>query len=277
MEKKSGNKPLVLFLIIAFGLCWGVGIAYIFFGNFITPVLGELTITHPLAIMALYSPSIAGIIVYIVFGGLKELLSKLVPRKTHIKWYLAVTASFILYAVFVRGGSLLFNRPVPEMDMGFPVAIKNFFGTLIHDQGILGGAFGWIGFLLPFFQSKIKNTLAAALLTGLIFGLWVLPGYMISSVNASDTSYLLYVIQLMVLMAFMMYLFNATKGSILVYIYAFWLFASGSFLKLYFFNSSSQVLQIIFFVIASAVLYIVIKRRNIRTEVQKYPGFVYSN
>lgn len=277
MQKKLGNKPLVLFLAIAFGLCWGPGILYIFFGETITPILGELTITHPIAILALYAPSIAGICVYLVFGGLKGMLAKLVPRKDHLKWYLVATVSFILYAVFVRSGSILLRQPVPAMDLGFVGGIKAFFGTLVHDQGIMGGAFGWIGFLLPYLQSRIKNTLVASLITGLAFGLWVLPGYMISSVNASDTSYVLYVVQLMVLMVFMKYLFNNTQGSILIYIYAFWLFASGSFINLYYFNRSTQLLQIVFFIIVSAVLHFMIQKQKQEREIPKYPAFVCSS
>ncbi|HLQ98486.1 MAG TPA: CPBP family glutamic-type intramembrane protease [Candidatus Dormibacteraeota bacterium] len=80
---------------------------------------------------------------------------------------------------------------------------------------------------LPYFQKKFKSNIPSALLTSLIFGLWVIPGYLISSLGTS-TDFIFYVVQLMMFILFMSYVFNATKGNLLIYLFTFWLAATGS-------------------------------------------------
>ncbi|KAA2301651.1 hypothetical protein FY526_23930, partial [Clostridioides difficile] len=116
------------------------------------------------------------------------------------------------------------------------------------ETGLIGGLFGWIGFLLPFLQGKLKNNITSGLITGLLFGLWVLPGYLISSFGTS-TTYIYYVVQLMAFIVFQSYIFNATKGTLLFYLLAFWLVATGSQIDLYYFNPQVQIMQFFFFAI----------------------------
>ncbi|KGE16345.1 hypothetical protein PWYN_16495 [Paenibacillus wynnii] len=115
--------------------------------------------------------------------------------------------------------------------------------------------------------------MTSALLTGFLFGLWVLPGYIISSFGTS-TSYLFYVAQLMVFVVFQSYIFNATKGNLLFYLFAFWLAATGSQIQLYFFNPDVQKLQISYFIIAAVVIHFVFKKRNIAQPLQVFPDFI---
>lgn len=75
---------MYLFLAMSFGTCYGIASLFMFFPDFIVPITGELHLMHPLAIVALYSPSIAGLITCYLMGGkdaLKGMFLKLVPRK----------------------------------------------------------------------------------------------------------------------------------------------------------------------------------------------------
>ncbi|HCC36030.1 MAG TPA: hypothetical protein DEQ02_10570 [Ruminococcaceae bacterium] len=110
-------------------------------------------------------------------------------------------------------------------------------------------------------------------MTGLIFGLFVLPGYVVDSFETA-TLYPFYVTQLVVFSVFITFVFNATKGNLLIYIFTFWLLATGSQINLYFFNPQVQIMQIIFFALACAVIYYLVKKEKISTELQTFPEFI---
>ncbi|OBY80256.1 hypothetical protein BBG47_07495 [Paenibacillus sp. KS1] len=113
------------------------------------------------------------------------------------------------------------------------------------------------------------------MLTGLIFGLWVLPGYVISSYETS-TSYFLYVIQLMFFIWFQSYVFNATRGTLLFYLFTFWLTATGSRLQFYYFNAQVQILQVSFFLIAAIIMHFIYNKQKEKNnyELQMSPQFI---
>ncbi|MHB8062127.1 MAG: hypothetical protein ACYDG2_05740 [Ruminiclostridium sp.] len=276
---RNSNKYLVLYLGLAFGICWGIAIAFMLFGDILVPITGELTLTHPLIIIALYAPSGAGLITYLAMGGfkgLKGILLKLIPRKQDLVWFPILLAICVLFWITMHFGSLLFGIKVPEMTYSTSEKIVQILRNFIEETGLIGGVFGWIGFLLPYLQKKFKNNITSGLLTGLLFGLWVLPGYVISSFG-TQTDYLFYVVQLMFFVLFQSYVFNATKGSIVFYLFTFWLVASGSRLQFYLFNPQVQIMQIGYFIIAAVVIHFVFKKFKIEHSLQVFPDFIQKN
>ena len=276
--KKNINKYLILYLSIAFGVCWGIAIAFIFFSDFLVPITGELTLTNPFAIIALYAPSIGGLITYFVldgFTGVKKIFLKVIPRKQDLIWFPILLCVSILFAATMHFGSLLFGFPVPEITRTVPQIIAKIFWNLIEETGLIGGFLGWIGFLLPFLQGKFKNNITSALLTGFLVGLWVLPGYLISSFE-TESSYLLYVIQFMLLVLFQSYIFNATNGSLIFYLFSFWLFATGAQIELYYFTAPVQLMEISYFIIAVVIIHFTFKKKEIEAPLQVFPEFIYS-
>lgn len=272
----GNRKYLFLYLGISFGVCWGVGLAYMLFDDVLVPITGELTLMHPIAIIALYSPSIAGLIVYFVmdgFAGLKGIFSKLIPEKKDLIWFPILFGVFIIFALTMHFGSRLLGIGVPEMTYTVPGMILKALRNFIEETGLIGGAFGWIGFLLPYLQSKFKSNITSGLLTGLLFGLWVIPGYLIDSFGTS-TDFLYYVAQLMVFIVFMSYIFNATKGNILIYLFSFWLISTGSQIDLYYFNPQVQIMQLVFFLICAIIVHFVFKKKNIGRPLQTFPDFI---
>lgn len=270
------NKYLVIYLSISFILCWGIGFIYVFFGEYVTPITGELTLTHPIAIIALYSPSVAGLIVYFTLdgmAGIKGILSKVIPRKQDLFWFPLLFSVMVLFALSMHYGSVLFGFGVPKITLTVPEMIAKGLLNFFMEFGLIGGVFGWIGFLLPYFQKKFKSNIPSALLTGLIFGLWVVPGYLISSLGTS-TDFIFYVIQLMTFILFMSYIFNATEGNLLIYLFTFWLAATGSQIDLYYFNSKVQILQIVFFSLSALIAHMVYKKKIIKQSLQTFPEYV---
>ncbi|SYX83430.1 hypothetical protein [Paenibacillus alvei] len=272
------NKYLYMYLAISFGACWGIGLAYMLFGDILVPITGPLTLLHPLTIIALYSPSIAGLIAYYAMGGskaVKGVFSKLIPRKQDLFWFPVLLGVVVLFVLTMHYGSKLFGIPLPQMTYSIPEMFLIGLWNLIEETGLIGGIFGWIGFLLPFLQGKFKNNVTSSLLTGLIFGLWVMPGYVISSYETS-TSYFLYVIQLMFFIWFQSYVFNATRGTLLFYLFTFWLTATGSRLQFYYFNAQVQILQVSFFLIAAIIMHFIYNKQKEKNnyELQMSPQFI---
>lgn len=275
--KKNVNQYIIYYLSIVFVVSWTILISYMVFAKYHNDVIEPLAITHPLVIFILYLPSITGLSIYASMGGvnaIKRLLLKFIPRRQDLFWFPVIFITFLFFWIFIRYGSIWLNVSVPKITYTIPQLIKKALWNFIAETGLLGGILGWVAFLLPALQAKFKSNIKGALLTGFIFGLWVLPGYNISSVQAT-TSYLLYVIQLMAFMLFASYIFNATRGTLIFYLFAFWLAASGSYMQLYFFNIPAQALEFIYLSIAAVALHFVFKRSNINNTLQIFPDFIY--
>ena len=81
---------LVPFLLIAFGLAWGILALFIFLPDQMTGIFGELTGQHPLFFLAVYAPAIAAFIVVTYkagAGGLRRYLSRLLLWRCSLSWY----------------------------------------------------------------------------------------------------------------------------------------------------------------------------------------------
>lgn len=274
---KSNNRILIIYLSIVFGVWWSIALMYYLFETTFVNSFGQLNLMAPIIILSLYLPSIAGFIVAYLSGGLtaiKGMFQKLVLRKQDWKWLGFIFLFGIVFALSMHFGSILFDIKVPiitntpfEMMI---IALVN----IIKEVGLLGGMFGWIGFLLPFFQTKFKSHISASLITGLVFGLWVMPAYLIPSFHTTE-SYPLYLAQLMIFICFQSYIFNVTKGNLLIYLFSFWLIATGSVIQLYYFNSSVQILEIIFFSISTVIIHILFKYCNVKLDIQKFPDYLF--
>ena len=270
------NKYLTIFLVITFGLCWGIASIFLIFNDFITNLFGDASFTNPIVMIALYSPSVAGLVVYGMMGGskaIKNLLSKFIPRKQDLIWFPIVIGMALLYLASVHYGSIALGFDVPERTLTLSQMPIEVVKNLFEEPAILGGVLGWIGFLMPFFQKKYNSNIKAGIFTGLIFGIYVLPGYVISSFELA-AAFPLYVIQLTLLLVFVSYMFNATNGNLLFYIILFWLISAGARLELYYFNAPVQLLQIAFFAIAVVVVHFVMKKKKIEQKLQVLPDYV---
>jgi hypothetical protein len=270
------NKYLTIFLVITFGLCWGIASIFMIFNDFITNLFGDASFTNPIVMIALYSPSIAGLVVYGLMGGskaIKNLLGKFIPRKQDLIWFPIVIGMALLYLVCIHYGSIAIGFDVPEMTLTFNQMLIEIVKNLFEEAGILGGVLGWIGFLMPYFQKKYNSNVKSGLLTGLIFGIYVLPGFMISSFELA-AAFPLYVIQIMLFLVFVSYMYNATNGNLLYYVLLFWLISSGARLELYYFNAQVQLLQITFFAISVAAVHFIMKKRNMEQKLQVFPDDV---
>lgn len=261
-EKKGLRKYLWIYLGITFGLSWGMSLIYILFYDFLSPLVGELNISNPFVMVSLNSPSVAGVFIYFIYGGKKgfvKFLKRLIPNLKECKWFVFLLIVSIVFYFAMHYGSILFNIPLPEVTFSTKERIILLLKNIYEETGLLGGALGWYGFLLPYMQKRFNSSIKAGLITGFVFGLFVLPGYAFSSFETA-TAYPFYVMQLMAFSVFIAFVMNQTRGNVLFFIFSFWLIASGSKLQFYNFVVGIQILEMAFFVLLVIGMYIYYKK-----------------
>ena len=65
------GKALSRFLLIAFGLTWGLVAVLIFFPETAARLFGEISASNPLFILAVYAPAIAAVTRVSWYGGFR--------------------------------------------------------------------------------------------------------------------------------------------------------------------------------------------------------------
>jgi len=213
-ERQIPLISLVPFLLIAFGLAWGILALFIFFPDEAAGLFGRLTGQHPLFYLAVYAPAIAACIVIIYHtgtGGFLRFLSRLLIWRSSPAWYAFVIAGIPL--LFYAGSALkgnLFSEPFPFS------SLQALPGALLS-AGIKGPVeeLGWRGFALPLLQRKF-TPLSAALILGLIWGFWHLPAFLLSGMQQNEWSFVPFLAGTVAISVIMTPLFNASRGSILL-------------------------------------------------------------
>lgn len=207
-------STLVPFLIITFGISWGVIALYIFLPDQMVTIFGELTGEHPLFYLATYGPAIAALVIVLVktrFSGLRRFLRRLFLWRAPAVWYafliLGIPALFYI-------GAAVKGLPMAEM---FPVSSLGAYIGALALFAIKGPVeeIGWRGFALPLLQRKM-SPLWAGLIIGIIWGFWHLPAFLLSGTPQSTWSFTEFFIGTIALSIIATALFNASRGSILL-------------------------------------------------------------
>lgn len=205
---------LAPFLMIAFGLAWGILALYIFLTDKMSRVFGELTGQHPLFYLAVYAPAIAAIAIVFSKGGAKGLrryFARFMLWRCSPAWYVFLMIGIPL---FFYGGSFLkgnlFAEPFPFSS--FRALLAALFFALIKGPV---EEIGWRGFALPLLQRRFAP-IWAGLILGLIWGLWHLPAFLLSGTQQSAWSFTPFFVGSVAISVIMTPLFNSSRGSILL-------------------------------------------------------------
>lgn len=205
---------LIPFLVITFGLAWGIIALYIFLPAPMASAFGELTGSHPLFYLAVYAPALAALT--LVLGrtgwrGARRFLRRLLLWRASWTWYafLLVGIPMLFYAGAVWKG-LGPSELVPVSAVGaYLVALA------LHAINGPVEEIGWRGFMLPLLQRRM-SPLWAGLVIGVIWGVWHLPAFFLSGTAHSAWSFTDFFLGTIALSLIATALFNASKGSILL-------------------------------------------------------------
>ena len=205
---------LVPFLLMAFGLAWGISALFIFLPDQMTGIFGELTGQHPLFFLAVYAPAIASFIIVMYkagIGGLRRYLARLLLWRCSLLWYafLIIGIPLLFYGGSAWKGNL-FTEPFP-----FPSFKSLLIALLLASIKGPIEEFGWRGLALPLLQRKLAP-IWAALILGIVWGFWHLPAFLLSGTQQSAWSFTPFFAGTITISLIVTALFNASRGSILL-------------------------------------------------------------
>ena len=212
-EKTMGTKTLVAFLAITFGLTWGIAALLILFADQIAAIFGEIGLSNPLVILAVYSPGFAGVFLVWRYYGLKGLGSffqRLTLWRMPLLWWLFLMLGIpaVVYTGAILKGTLDTSFPFSPWYLALP--------ALGHAL-ILGPIeeFGWRGFALPLLQRRFAP-FWAGLILGIIWAFWHIPSFLISGMPQTTWSAGPYFLGIIAISVILTPMFNASRGSLLI-------------------------------------------------------------
>ena len=212
-------KTLVPFLALTFGLTWGIAALLILFTDQIVAIFGEISMTNPLFILAVYSPGIASVLLVLWHYGLKGLVSffrRLTLWRMSLVWWLFLILGIpaIFYAGAAVKGTISDPFPFSPWTQVLPaLALALFLGPIEE--------FGWRGLALPLFQRRF-NPFWASLILGVIVAVWHIPAFLLSGTPQSAWSFPAFFFGAVAITVILTPMFNDARGSLLIaYLYHF--------------------------------------------------------
>lgn len=206
-------RTLVPFFALVFGLTWGLAALLILFPEPIEAAFGELSSTHPLFILAVYSPGIAG--VFLVWwhhgvDGLGSYFRRLTLWRMPAGWWGLLIVG--IPALFYLGAALKGTATDPFPFSPWHAALPALAAALL-----LGPIeeLGWRGVALPLLQRRLAP-LWAGLVLGVVWGLWHVPAFLLSGTPQEAWAFGPFFIAVVAISVILTAMFNAARGSILV-------------------------------------------------------------
>lgn len=148
-------------------------------------------------------------------SGVRQLLGRLVAWRVRLRWY----GVALLMPGIVIGLGVAFDALVLDVQTPMPTArqLLLFVGVLAYTAIIGGGLeeIGWRGFALPRLQASF-SALTASLVIGVVWMIWHAPLFLVSGAIQTELPLIPYVVQGIALAVLFTWLYNSTRGSILL-------------------------------------------------------------
>lgn len=217
-SNSMSGKTLIPFLALSFGLTWGIAAILILFYDQVVAIFGELTMSNPLYILAVYAPGIAGVLlVFRHFGveGLGRFFKRMTLWRAPVKWWLFLILG--VPAVVYTGAAIkgtIGEFPFSSWTEALPaLALALLLGPIEE--------FGWRGLALPVLQRRFAP-FWSGLILGTIIAAWHVPAFLLSGSPISNWSFVPYFGGVIAIYVILTPFFNVSRGSLLVaYLYHF--------------------------------------------------------
>lgn len=210
-------RSLIPFLLISFGLAWGILGLYIFLSERMVSLFGPLSGNHPLFFMAVYAPAIAAFLLVAIKGGvagLRGFSGRALLWRCGTAWYAFLIIGIPM--IFIAGSALrgnLLAEPFPFTS--FQALLAGLFLAAIKGPV---EEFGWRGLALPLLQRKF-TPIWAGLILGAIWGLWHYPAFLLNGTQQSEWSFMAFFAGCLAISVIATALFNRSHGSILLSVF----------------------------------------------------------
>jgi hypothetical protein len=215
LETKPQNilSTILPFLALTFGLTWGIAVLLILFTDQIVAIFGEISMSNPLFILAVYSPGFAGVfLVWRRYGlkGLGSFFRRMTLLRASRWWWLFLILGIpaIVYIGAAIKGTISDPFPFSPWYQVLPaLALALFLGPIEE--------FGWRGLALPLLQRKFAP-FWAGLILGIIWAAWHIPAFLLSGTPQSDWSFIPYFGGVIAISVILTPFFNDARGSLLI-------------------------------------------------------------
>jgi membrane protease YdiL (CAAX protease family) len=206
------RHPLAAFLVLTYGLTWALWIPLDIFRDATSGPYTSIAI-----LIGSNIPSAVAIVLTAVGlgkGATRKLLGQLLIWRFGWRWYLVLLAptalviGTITLVAVTRGGPAA-ALAVPLLGAIIAIAIMIFPGSATGEE------IGWRGYALPRLQAR-RTALTASLVVGSLHGLWHLPLWLRGDVDHRLSVYPAFLIQAVALAVIYTWLYNSTKGSLLL-------------------------------------------------------------
>ena len=206
------RHPLAIFLVLTYGLTWALWIPLDIFRDAAAGPYTSLAL-----LIGSNIPSAVAIVLTLVgfgWGATRKLLGRLLIWRISWRWYLVLLAptalviGTITLVAVTRGGPTA-ALAMPLLNAIFFVAFMTFPGSAAGEE------IGWRGFALPRLQFR-HTALTASLVVGSLHGLWHLPLWLNGNVDHPLSLYPAFLIHALAVAVIYTWLYNNTKGSLLL-------------------------------------------------------------
>ena len=212
---------ILLFFVISFAITWSVLGLYLWNGPWMTTAFGPMRLGAPMFFVAVSAPAMAAIILTFYRNGWRGVVSFLVSLfrvRAYWPWILISFLGYPLLWFFVNfGTSIWFNR-LDQFDFSpwvttLPIILLG--GHFLKDIGALGEEPGWRGYALPRLLT-LMNAQIASVVLGLVWAVWHLPAFFLSSMSQSGIVFVPYVLNVIAFSVFMTLIYVHTNGNVLL-------------------------------------------------------------
>jgi membrane protease YdiL (CAAX protease family) len=222
MKSIMKQYPVGSFFVLAYAMSWVLWVPLLFVIKFVLPADQDPGWLMLLMLVGTYSPTVAAVMMTRILEGkpgVKKLWAKFLVWRVGFRWWLATIllvpivtlAAMGIYAL--QGGTLgSFDPSQWYMVLLGPIFALPFF---------LGEELGWRGYALPRLQKKY-SALWSSVIVGVLWTFWHTPAFWASegtSISGQPVTlfavgwYLIFTIGLSILHTF---IYNNTKGSVLL-------------------------------------------------------------
>ena len=202
------------FLVLAFTMIGAILAAFLLWQDALAKVFGPLSASHPLFILAVWSPALSSwaVILYTTgWAGFRGYLSRFSVWRCGIPWAVVIVLviPFIYYlGAWLKGEPSYTLWPFDTVGSGL---------AALGLMAILGPIeeFGWRDLLQPLLQ-RLYTPLVASIFVGCAWGIWHLPAFFLSGLPQSNWEVLPFLIGVVAVSIIITPLFNSTRGGIVL-------------------------------------------------------------
>ena len=217
------RHPLIFYFLIAYAGTWLVSLPFALSGNGVVLLpfgVPDGSVIFISAAWIFLGPTLAA---FIMTGategraGIRRLLHRYVLWRVAFRWYLVTLIGppvIILLATIVLPGALASFQTLAPLN---PLILLVTFPLILVLGGPLFEEGGWRGFALPRLQ-RLHGPLVGSLILGILWACWHLPLFWITVWGSSPTilNMVLYIPSVIFMTIVYTWVFNNTKGSVLI-------------------------------------------------------------